>query len=383
MPRFYLIVLDGVGAGEAPDSSEYGDAGACTLGNLARAHGGLSLPNMQAMGLGNILPMDGVPPAGQPRASWGRMRELSHGKDTITGHWEMAGVRLRTPFPTYPHGFPPEVIEPLQERIGRTVLHNAVASGTEIIERLGDEHMRTGSPIVYTSADSVLQIAAHEDVIPVDDLYAICRTAREILREPHNVARVIARPFVGPPYERTYNRRDFPLKPPPGTLLDHMLAEGHTVWSVGKVIDMFAGRGFSGVTRTHGNAEGMAALLDLAGDGFDDGLVFANLVDFDTLYGHRNDVPGFARALAEFDRFLPEFSARLRPGDHALITADHGLDPTLPGTDHTREYVPVLLFGPGVAPVSLGTREGFWDVGATVAAVFGLREFHRGSPMLA
>lgn len=382
MPRFFLIVLDGVGAGEMPDAADYGDEGTNTLGNLARAVGGLDLPVMEGMGLGNIIDIEGVAENVEPVASHGLMAELSKGKDTITGHWEMAGIISSEPFPTYPDGFPPAMIEKFEGLIGRKGLWYKTASGTEILERLGDEHMRTGSPIVYTSADSVFQIAAHEDVIPVEELYDICRAARGMLVFPDNICRVIARPFVGPPYERTYRRMDFPLDPPRDTLLDQLREAGHEVVSVGKVADMFNGKGFSGSSKTAGNAHGMEKIDEYAAS-LSGGLVFANLVDFDTLWGHRNDTRGFYRALREFDSWLGGFIARMHEEDHLVITADHGLDPTTPGTDHTREHVPVLYYkklaeAGGRGPRDLGLREGFWDVGATVADVLGLAGYNRG-----
>jgi phosphopentomutase len=381
MARVFIIVLDGVGAGESPDAAQYGDAGSNTLGNLARAEGGLSLPTLEGMGLGNVVEIKGVPPSARPRASSGKMRELSRGKDTITGHWEMMGIKTEEPFPTYPGGFPLEVREEFERRIGRAALWSGPASGTEIIERWGRMHMRTGRPIVYTSADSVFQVAAHEDVIPVEELYAICRTAREVLRPPHHVQRVIARPFVGPPFRRTYRRKDFSLPPPEETLVERLHARRVEVVSVGKVSDMFAGRGFSRTVRTAGNRDGMQKLSGLQ-KSFREGLVFANLVDFDTLYGHRNDTRGFREALEEFDGWLGGFAEGLREGDYLIVTADHGLDPTTPSTDHSREYVPVVFCGPEVRPRDLGIREGFWDVGRTVADIFGVVEFTRGKGFL-
>jgi phosphopentomutase len=377
MKRFFLIVLDGVGAGEMPDAGDYDDEGANTLGNLARAVGGLELPVLESLGLGNVIPIEGVAENTEPLASWGLMKELSRGKDTITGHWEMAGIISSEPFPTYPGGFPPELIAEFERLIGRKGLWYKRASGTAILEQLGDEHMRTGSPIVYTSADSVFQIAAHEDVIPPEELYDICRKARAMLAPPHNICRVIARPFVGPPFERTYLRKDFPLEPPSGTVMDLLVKEGHEVLNVGKVIDMFNSRGFTGGRRTQGNADGTAALDECAG-WLKHGLVFANLVDFDTLWGHRNDTAGFYSALREFDSWLEGFVERMKEDDFLVITADHGLDPTTPGTDHTREYVPLLFYGPQARPRDLGTRNGFWDVGATIADVFNIEGYEKG-----
>jgi phosphopentomutase len=379
--RVLLIVLDGVGAGEMPDAADYGDRGSNTLGNLSRAAGGLTLPAFQRLGLGNILKVEGVPPVEAPLASWGRMAELSKGKDTITGHWEMMGIVMETPFPTYPEGFPEEVIREFETRIGRRVLWNRPASGTEIIRLLGEEHMRSGSPIVYTSADSVFQVAAHEEVIPVEELYRICETARDMLVAPHNVCRVIARPFTGPPFERTYRRRDFALPPPSETLPDRLKEEGVEVISVGKVADMFCGRGFTRGVKTAGNRSAMEAIDALAGT-LTEGLVFANLVDFDTRYGHRNDVRGFAGALEEFDSWLGGFLPGLGKDDYLFITADHGLDPTTPGTDHSREYVPLLFYHPRLPARDLGTRRGLRDVGRTVADIFGVAGFPGGESLL-
>lgn len=375
-------MLDGVGAGEMPDAADYGDAGSNTLGNLSRAAGGLKLPSLEGMGLGNIIPVEGVNRNPAPIASWGRMEELSKGKDTITGHWEMAGIVNETPFPTYPGGFPTEITAEFERRIGRKTLWNRPASGTEIIERLGEEHMRTGHPIVYTSADSVFQIAAHEEVIPVEELYDMCGIARGILVPPHNVCRVIARPFVGPPFRRTYRRRDFALAPPGVTVLDLLLEKGTKVVSVGKVSDMFAGRGFSDTVKTEGNTDGMTKLAKTR-DTLGEVLVFCNLVDFDTLYGHRNDTAGFKAALEEFDTWLSTFMRGLGPEDFLFITADHGLDPTTRSTDHSREYVPVIFYNREAAPKALGLRKGFWDIGATLADIFGIKSFNRGKSFFA
>jgi phosphopentomutase len=377
--RVFLIVLDGVGIGEMPDAAEYGDLGSNTLGNLARAMGGLRLPTLASLGLGSIAPIEGVPPAASPLASWGKLRELSKGKDTITGHWEMMGIVSDRPFPTYPEGFPREIMREFERRIGRGTLGNRPASGTAIIETLGAEHIRTGSPIVYTSADSVFQIAAHEDIIPVEELYRICRVARELLVPPHDVCRVIARPFVGPPWERTYRRKDFPLPPPRETALDEIVRAGHEVVSVGKVIDMFGGRGFTGSIRTEGNTDGMAKLSDLV-ESFQRGLVFANLVDFDSSYGHRNDVAGFARALGEVDLWIAGILPRLGAGDWLILTADHGCDPTTASTDHSREYVPLLIHNPEASPKPLGAAHGFSLVGETVLGLLGLPTMDRPQP---
>jgi phosphopentomutase len=362
-----ILVLDGVGIGAAPDAAVYGDAGSDTLGHLAVAVGGLALPNLAAAGLGNVAPLRGVPAADAPQGAWGMMRPASAGKDSTAGHWEIAGVHLARPFPTYPDGFPAEVIDAFSRAVGRGVLGNVAASGTEIISRLGEEHESTGKLIVYTSAESVFQVAAHERVVPLAELYAACERARALLVAPHDVARVIARPFVGSPgaYVRTANRRDYALAPPEETLLDDLAAAGVPRAGVGKVDDLFAGRSIRSHHATS-NAEGIKAILEwLRGD--QGGLLFANLVDFDTLYGHRNDPSGFARALREFDDALPALRAALREDDLLFITADHGNDPTTASTDHARECVPLLALGEPVHPVSLGVRPTFSDLGATVA----------------
>ncbi len=376
--RAIIIVLDGVGAGEAPDAAEYGDVGSNTLGNLARALGGLRLPNLQSLGLGNLLEIEGVPPAAAPRASFGRMRERSRGKDTTSGHWEIAGLVLETPFPTYPRGFPPDVIEPFARAIRRGVLGNKAASGTEIIRELGAEHRRTGKPIVYTSADSVFQIAAHEETIPVEGLYRMCKVARGILSGPHAVGRVIARPFAGEDgaYARTERRHDFSLEPPGTTICDALVAAGFPVWGVGKIPDIFAGRGITRALGGKSNRECLAATLE-GMRALDRGLLFTNLVETDMLWGHRNDAAGYARALEEIDAAVPALLDALRPGDLLIFTADHGCDPTTPSTDHSREHVPLLVAGPAAgAPVplglDLGVRDTFADVAATVASLLGV-----------
>jgi phosphopentomutase len=371
--RLVILVADSVGAGALPDAAAYGDAGSDTLGNLSRAVGGLSLPVMGAMGLGNVVPILGVPPVERPSASWGRMAERSPGKDTITGHWEMMGVPLVVPLAFFPQGFPPEVIDPWVAATGVPgVLANRAASGTQIIEELGEEHQRTGKPIVYTSADSVFQVAVHEETVPLETLYAWCREARRIL-DPLRVARVIARPFVGVPgaYRRTYNRKDFSMPPPRPTVLERLAAAGVPVVGVGKIGDIFDRRGMTEDVHTEGNADGLRRTAEILGR-MGRGLLFVNLVDFDMLWGHRNDAPGYARGLEEMDRGLPPVLAALREGDLLAITADHGCDPTTPSTDHSREYVPLLVKTPGRQGVPLGTRESFADLGATVAEFFGL-----------
>ena len=369
-----IIVLDGVGIGALPDADLYGDRGSNTLGNLAAAVGGLDLPNLGRLGLGNIASLAGVAPHPSPQGSYGRMAEASPGKDSISGHWEMAGLILDKPFPTYPDGFPPEVIKPFEQAIGRGTLGNFPASGTEIIKQLGDEHVRTGKPIVYTSADSVFQIAAHEEVIPLDNLYHICRIARDMLTGEHAVGRVIARPFLGKSggYYRTPHRKDFSLCPPRKTLLDSLVEKGLSTVSMGKVDYLFAKRGFTDCVHAASNAENIANITARASRPAG-GLIFANLVDFDMLWGHRNDVEGFKSGLEEFDRGLPGIMDALGPADMLVVTADHGNDPTTPSTDHSREYVPLLVSGKGLRQgVNLGTRQTFADLGATVGEMLGV-----------
>jgi phosphopentomutase len=371
--RFLLLVADSAGCGAMPDARDYGDEGSDTLGNTSRAVGGLALPNLGAMGLGHLTRIQGVPPDPSPRAFHGRMAARSPGKDTTTGHWEMMGVVLDEPLALFPGGFPPEIVGPFVSETGVPgVLGNVAASGTVIIQELGEEHQRTGKPIVYTSADSVFQIAAHEETVPLETLYGWCRVARRQL-DRWNVARVIARPFVGTPgkYVRTYHRKDFSLAPPGRTVLEQLVEAGIPVIGVGKIPDVFDRRGITEEVHTAGNADGIERTEALLGS-VERGLVFVNLVDFDMLYGHRNDPAGYARALEELDRAIPRLLGRLRPGDLAAITADHGCDPTTPSTDHSREYVPLLVSAPGGGGGSLGTRASFADLGATVAEFFGL-----------
>jgi phosphopentomutase len=371
--RFLILIADSCGCGALPDAAEYGDEGSDTLGNVSRAVGGLRLPAMQALGLGAVTPILGVPPATAPRAWVGKMAERSQGKDTITGHWEMMGAVLERGLATFPEGFPQEIVDAFVRETGAPgVLGNVVASGTAIIEVLGEEHQRTGKPIVYTSADSVFQIAAHEGTVPLERLYGWCRTARRLL-DPWRVARVIARPFVGGPggFTRTYNRKDFAMPPPVTTVLERLTAAGVPVHGVGKIPDIFDRRGISSEVHTEGNADGLARTAALL-ERVERGLVFVNLVDFDMLYGHRNDPVHYAQALEELDAALPRLLALLRPGDLWAVTADHGCDPTTPSTDHSREYVPLLAGGPGLGGGSLGTRSTFADLGATVAEAFGL-----------
>ena len=370
--RVIWIVLDSLGAGEMPDAALYGDAGSDTLGNIARIRG-LNVPNLLRLGLGNLKPMPQLPPAECPEASFGRCALASPGKDTTTGHWEMAGIHLEKPFPLFPNGFPPEVIGLFERESGRAVIGNKAASGTEIIREFGEEHMRTGSVIVYTSADSVFQIAAHEEVVPLWELYRMCEIAREILRGPFEVGRVIARPFIGEPgnFTRTPNRHDYAVAPPKGMLLDKLAEKNVEVFSVGKIFDVFLGRGIRDQVKTSNNADGMQKTLD-AMETLSGGLIWTNLVDFDQQYGHRNDIEGYGRAIEEFDQWLPKFRAHLKAGDLAILTADHGCDPTTPSTDHSREYTPLLAFGPQAHVGSdLGLRPTLSDIGQTVAAIFG------------
>lgn len=377
--RVALFVLDSVGVGELPDADKYGDSGSNTLGNTARAVGGLNLPNLERLGLGNILHVEGVPPAQRPEASYGKLSQRSAGKDTTTGHWELTGLILERPFPVYPNGFPREIIEPFEKKIGRRVLGNKVASGTDIIDELGVRHLETGSPIVYTSADSVFQVAAHERMISLSELYKMCRLAREMLVGKHAVGRVIARPFEGAPgcFQRTGNRHDFSLKPPGQTVLNLLKENYIPVTAIGKINDIFDGEGITSSIPTKGNRDLMDQALKLIGSGTE-GLIFANLIDFDMLYGHRNNPRGYADALEDFDRMLPDLHGVLQESDVVIITADHGCDPTTPSTDHSREYVPLLVYGrPVQSGVNLGIRKSFTDVAATIAEIFGL-EFNTG-----
>lgn len=382
--RVMIVVLDGVGAGELPDAALYGDAGSSTLVHTAQAVGGLKAPTMQRLGLGNILPIQGLPPADPPQGCYGRMREQSPGKDSVTGHWEMMGIVLDRPFPTYPHGFPPEVIGPFEAAIGTKTLGNVPASGTEIIQRLGAEHLRSGRPIVYTSADSVFQIAAHEAVIPVSRLYEICAVARRLLTGEHAVGRVIARPFEGEPgaFRRTERRRDFPLDPPPN-VLDELAESGRAVHAIGKIHEFFNGRGIATWDATTNNADHMTALIRAA-QSADSALVFANLEDFDMLYGHRNDPRGFAEALETFDAALPALLDALRPTDLLILTNDHGNDPTTPSTDHSREHAFLLAYSPSLSVGrDLGIRATFADLGATAREAFNLPPGAHGRSFLA
>jgi phosphopentomutase len=381
--RVILIVLDSAGIGALPDAHIYGDEGSDTLGNLARQVGGLNLPQLGRLGLGNIHTVLGVPPVSNPEAAFGRMAEKSPGKDTTTGHWEMSGIILDQAFPTYPMGFPSAVINRFEQAIGRKVLGNKVASGTEIIKELGDQHLKTGYPIVYTSADSVFQIAAHEKIIPLESLYEMCTIAREILTGEHAVGRVIARPFDGHSgaFYRTAGRHDYSLLPSDKTMLDLIKDSGQEVIGVGKIRDIFAGQGLTKTIKATNNQEGIEATLE-AMEQLNLGLVFTNLVDFDMLFGHRNDTEGYAQALEEFDREVPRFLDRLRDADLLIITADHGTDPTTGSTDHSREYVPLLIYGKNVPRgTNLGTRETFADLGATIVDYLDAGKLQHGKSM--
>jgi phosphopentomutase len=381
--RVIIAVLDGVGAGELPDADQYGDVGSNTLANTAKAVGGLNLPNMGRLGLGNIIPIEGVPPVPEPTGAYGKMREASPGKDTITGHWEIAGVVLPRPFPTYPNGFPPDLIAAFEQALGTKTLGNVPASGTVIIQELGDEHVRTGYPIVYTSADSVFQIAMHEDVIPIEKQYEICTIARNLLHGEHEVGRVICRPFLGAngEYKRTERRQDFPLTPPP-TVLEELQSSGRAVHAIGKIYEIFNGRGISTWDHTTNNAAHITALQQ-AVETNDSPLIFANLEDFDMLYGHRNDPQGMAAALETWDIALASLLSALRHGDLLLLTADHGNDPTTPSTDHSREHPFLLAYGPELkSNINLGTRATYADIAATVREAYSLPPGPHGTSFL-
>jgi phosphopentomutase len=371
--RVILLVLDGVGVGALPDAGRFGDEGAHTLLHVADGAGGLSLPHLAALGLGCIAPVPGLAPVVAPAAAFGRMAELSRGKDTSTGHWELAGLPTLHPYATFPDGFPPEIIAAFAAATGFEPLGNIAASGTDIIARLGAQHMHSGRPIVYTSADSVFQIAAHESIIPPAQLYDLCRQARRIL-DPWRVGRVIARPFDGDAvngFQRTTRRHDFAMPPPAPTLLDRLSEAGHSVVGVGKIGDIFAGCGLTRSLPTHGNDDGMRCTLQVL-DSVDSGMIFVNLVDFDMMYGHRLDVAGFSDALQAFDVWLPQLQRQMRSDDLLILTADHGCDPQINGTDHTREYVPLLVWHHTIRPCDLGERQSFSDVAATISENFGL-----------
>ena len=382
--RVIILILDGVGVGALPDAEEYGDVGSHTLAHVAETVGGVRLPTLEALGLGNIDRIAGMREMGQPEGCFGKMKELAKGKDSTAGHWEIAGIVLDQPFPTYPEGFPQEVIDPFERMINRKVLGNCVASGTAIIDELGEEHLRTGFPIVYTSADSVFQIAAHVERVPVSELYQWCRSARKMLTGSHRVARVIARPFTGTlgAFVRTADRKDFSVDVPGATLLDSVNRAGHLVVGIGKIDDLFNHRGLTRCTHVGSNAEAMNETMQSLKT-VPRGLLVVNLCDFDTHFGHRKDVEGFARALEEFDAALGLLVKALKPGDLLCITADHGNDPTRPSTDHSREYVPLLVYGPKLARgINLGIRSTFADLGQTVAEALGAQQLSCGESFL-
>jgi len=385
--RAIIIVLDSLGIGELPDAGAYGDIGSNTIGHIVAAMKNqpwFKLENLKRLGLGHIEGVDYIDKVEDPMGSMGRLGEMSKGKDTTTGHWEIAGIILDRPFPTYPDGFPDEVISAFEKAIGRKCIGNFPASGTAIIEELGKEHMETGYPIVYTSADSVFQIAAHEDIIPIEQLYEMCEKARSILTGKNAVGRVIARPFEGQPgnFKRTKNRRDFSLKPIRKTILDFAKEQGLQVRAVGKIEDIFAGRGITHAVHIKGNSEGIDRTIEWIKEDFS-GILFTNLVDFDMLYGHRNDVEGYARAIEDFDRRLPEITGAMKNDDILIITADHGCDPTTESTDHSREYVPLLIYGKPIKKgVNLHTRDSFSDIAATVAEYLGIKAEIEGKSFL-
>jgi phosphopentomutase len=380
--RAAIIVLDGVGIGPARDTEAYGDAGSDTLGNVARCSGGLHLPGLTALGLGHCASLPGVPPVPAPKAAHGICEPISAGKDSTTGHWEICGLVLPRPFPTYPRGFPETVIAEFSRLTGRGVLGNVAASGTEILERHGEEHRKSGSWIVYTSADSVFQIAAHESTVPLEELYAACEAARRLLQGEHGVSRVIARPFTGEPgaWVRTARRKDYSLPPPGPTLLDHLEARHVPRVGVGKVDDLFAGRGITSI-HTPTNADAYT-MIEEALRAMERGLLLANVIEFDQTWGHRNDVPGFVSGLVELDRMIPRLLAPVREDDLIIFTADHGNDPTTPSTDHSREVVPLLVTGPRVRPVRLGRRATMADIGQTAGEFLGVAPLPAGTSFL-
>lgn len=383
--RIHLIVLDSVGIGEAPDAADFDDVGSDTLGHIARECSGLNMPNMAALGLSNIREIEGVPASDKPRAYYTKMQEASNGKDTMTGHWEIMGLYIDTPFRVFPDGFPDELIQRIEEKTGRKVIGNKPASGTEIIEELGEEHVKTGALIIYTSADSVLQIAAHEDIVPLKELYEICEFCREItLEDPYMLGRIIARPFIGEvgSFKRTANRHDYALKPFGRTTMNEMKDAGLDVIALGKISDIYDGEGITKAVRTVSNMDGMDKMVQTLGESFK-GLSFLNLVDFDAVYGHRRDPKGYGQALEDYDQRLPEVFEKMTEKDLLIIAADHGNDPTYKGTDHTREYVPLLVYSPRFAEgKELPLRKTFADIGATVADNFGVKLPEHGTSFL-
>lgn len=379
--RVILVVLDSVGIGALPDADKYGDEKSNTLGNISRSIGGLSLPNLEKLGLGHIEGVTEIKKVTSPTGCYGRSSELSNGKDTTTGHWEMAGIIIENAFPTYPNGFPEDLVTKFENAIGRKILGNKSASGTAIIDELGEEHVKTGNPIVYTSADSVFQIAAHEEIIPIDELYKMCEIAREMLTGEHAVGRVIARPFIGEAgnFQRTSNRHDYSLKPHYETMLDNIKDNGMKVKAVGKIVDIYAGEGVTDSIHTKSNMDGVDKTLEYMKEDFN-GLLFTNLVDFDMKYGHRNDPEGYAKALVNFDNRLPEIIDNMNDNDVLIITADHGCDPTTEGSDHSREYIPVIAYGKNLKEdVNLGTRKTFSDIGQTIVDLLNVKEIKNGT----
>ena len=372
--RAIVIIMDSVGVGALPDSEKYGDSGVNTLNNIAKNHEGFNIPNLKKLGIGNIEGTDAVGGEKSAFGAYARMAEVSSGKDTTIGHWELTGIHTFEPFNTYPEGFPLEVVEAFEEAVGRKILCNKPASGTAVIEELGEEHMKTGKPIVYTSADSVFQIAAHEDVIPLEELYRMCEAARSICTGKHSVARVIARPFTGQPgsFERTSNRRDYSVSPPSDTLLDYIKSAGKDVIAVGKIVDIFNGQGITEDIHTKSNMDGVDQTIRYI-KSQNEGIIMTNLVDFDAKYGHRRNATGYAKALEEFDERIPEILGAMNEDDVVFFTADHGNDPTYKGTDHTREYVPLIVYGKSIRPnVDMGTRKSFADMAASIADMLGV-----------
>lgn len=366
--RVVLFVMDSVGIGALPDAEKFGDVGANTLGNIIKSTGGIHLPNLQRLGLGNIEGIEGMEGVPHPKGAFGKSAEVSQGKDTTTGHWELAGIHVTEPFQTFPQGFPPEIIQAFEERTGRKVVGNKPASGTAILDELGPHQMETGDVIVYTSADSVFQIAAHEEIIPLEELYRMCEIARELMMGKYAVARIIARPYVGTPgnFERTGNRRDYSLDPFEDTMLDHIKAAGLDVIAIGKIEDIYNGKGITEARHTKSNLEGIEATIAYLQQE-NSGLIFTNLVDFDSKYGHRRDPQGYRRALEELDENIPRILAAMKPEDIIIFTADHGNDPTFKGTDHTREYIPIVIYGEKVKEnTNIGVRETFADIAATI-----------------
>jgi len=385
LQRVIIFVLDGVGAGAAPDADIYGDIGSNSLSNTAKAVGGLNLPNLEEYGFGRITPMEGVSAVDPAKGSFGKLTPCSSGKDSVTGHWELMGIYLQEPFPVFPEGFPPEVIQEFKELTGLDVLANKPASGTAVIQEYGEEHLRTGKPIVYTSADSVFQIAAHEDIIPIEKLYELCKISRKMLVGKYGVGRVIARPFTGErtgEFQRTSRRHDYPRYPESDTIMDKLLLAGFYVYATGKIDDLFGNRGISVTNHTTNNHDSILATIDFMKKDFK-GLLFANLIEFDQIYGHRNDARGYADALESFDGFIPQIVENMKSGDIVMIVSDHGVDPTTESTDHSREFSPLLVFGNKIkSNVDFGVRGSYADVGATIAEIFSLEPPQIGTSFL-